>query len=230
MKIVHHPDSATLVSYAAGSLDEGFATLVAAHIASCDACRASLREIEEVGGALLETVNASPMNPASLDRALDLLNEHSGMPAPPTEAQAKDTRPKDTPQKDTRPNVPAPLARLLKGGLDDIAWKRVAPGVAKHVLPVSKTARSTLTLLRIAPGTKIPDHGHGGMELTLILKGSYRDEFGRFGPGDIADLDEHAEHQPVVDSPEACICLVATEAPTRFKGFFSRLLQPIVGI
>ena len=33
MKIVHHPDSATLVSYAAGNLDEGFATLVAADVA-----------------------------------------------------------------------------------------------------------------------------------------------------------------------------------------------------
>lgn len=220
MTIVHHPDSATLLSYAAGSLDEGFATLVAAHIASCEACRSALREIEDVGGALLETVDASPMTPSSLDRTLSLLDEHDDATHIRAEPRAKDKR----------MNVAAPLARLLKGGLDDIAWKTVAPGVAKHVLPVSKTARTTLTLLRIAPGTKIPDHGHGGMELTLVLKGSYRDVFGRFGPGDIADLDEHAEHQPVVDSPEACICLVATEAPTRFKGFFSRLLQPIVGI
>lgn len=220
MTIVHHLDTATLLSYAAGSLDEGFATLVASHIATCDTCRAALREIEDVGGALLETVEASPMNPSSLDRALSLLDEHADTPAAHTEPEPEDTR----------PGVPGPLARLLKGGLDDIAWKTVAPGVAKHVLPVSKTALSTLTLLRIAPGKKIPDHGHGGMELTLILEGSYRDVFGRFGAGDIADLDEHVEHQPVVDSPEACICLVATEAPTRFKSFFGRLLQPIVGI
>jgi putative transcriptional regulator len=220
MKIVHHPDSATLVSYVAGSLDEGFATLVAAHIASCDACCAALRAIEDVGGALLETVAASPMSPFSLDRALTLLDDHADIPAVPTAPQLKDAR----------PSVPMPLARLLKGSLDDIAWKTVAPGVAKHLLRVSKTARSTLTLLRIAPGTKIPEHGHGGMELTLVLEGSYRDVFGRFGPGDIADLDERAEHRPVVDSPEACICLVATEAPTRFKSFFGRLLQPIVGI
>lgn len=160
------------------------------------------------------------MSPSSLDRTLSLLDEQADAPAERVEPRAKDTP----------PGVPRPLARLLKGGLDDIAWKTVAPGVAKHVLPASKTARSRLTLLRIAPGTKIPDHGHGGMELTLVLEGSYRDVFGRFGPGDIADLDEHAEHQPVVDSPEACICLVATEAPTRFKGFFGRLLQPIVGI
>jgi putative transcriptional regulator len=119
---------------------------------------------------------------------------------------------------------------LFDGGLDDISWRTVAPGVAKYPLPVSRAARSRLTMLKIAPGTKVPDHGHGGMELTLVLKGSYRDTFGRFGPGDIADLDEHVEHQPVVDSTEPCICVVATEAPTRFTNVFGRLLQPIVGI
>ncbi len=223
MKIIHHPDSATLVSYAAGSLDEAFATLVASHIASCDACRAELHKIESVGGALLETVDAAPMSPSTLERTLSLLDT-----AEPDAAKDKPDVP--TALRKETPNVPSPLARLLKGGLDDIAWKTVAPGVAKHALPVSKAARSTLTLLRIAPGMKVPDHGHGGMELTLVLKGSYCDVFGRFGPGDIADLDEHVEHQPMVDSPEACICLVATEAPTRFKGILGRLFQPIVGI
>ena len=68
------------------------------------------------------------------------------------------------------------------------------------------------------------------MEITLVLTGSYRDALGRFGPGDVADLDEDIEHQPVVDSDEPCICLVASEAPTRFKSFFGRLFQPLVGV
>ncbi|MBO6932531.1 MAG: cupin domain-containing protein, partial [Roseibium sp.] len=65
---------------------------------------------------------------------------------------------------------------------------------------------------------------------TLVLSGAYRDELGRFGPGDIADLDEHVEHQPRVEAGAPCICIVATEAPTRFKNLISRLLQPLVGI
>ncbi|MDJ0511928.1 MAG: ChrR family anti-sigma-E factor [Methyloceanibacter sp.] len=219
MKIVHHPDSATLVSYAAGNLDEGFATLVAAHIASCEKCQAALREIERVGGALLDTVDATPMSPTALERTLSRLD---------SETADEHRAPRTNGEK--RPDLPAPLARLLKGGLDDIAWKTVAPGVSKHPLPVSRAARSRLTLLKIAPGTKVPDHGHGGMELTLVLKGSYCDAFGRFAPGDLADLDEHVEHQPIVDSPEPCVCVVATEAPTRFKNVFGRILQPIVGI
>ncbi len=215
MKIEHHPDTATLASYAAGSLDEAFATVVAAHLASCAKCRARLYEIEEVGGTMLETIDAVGLNEAALERAMSRLDEPSEERAEPRSAEQ---------------SLPRPLGRLVTAPLDAIAWKSVAPGVAVHRLPTSKAARGSLTLLKIAPGKKIPEHGHGGMEITLVLTGSYRDALGRFGPGDVADLDEDIEHQPVVDSDEPCICLVASEAPTRFKSFFGRLFQPLVGV
>jgi len=204
------------MSYAAGSLDEAFATVVATHLASCAECRSRLRETEEIGGNLLEAIDAVPLDAAAFERAMSNLNE-------PVEQTL------DEPEQ-RKPSLSRPLARLVGGGLDDVAWKTVAPGVAMHRLPTSKAARGSLTLLKIAPGKKIPEHGHGGTEITLVLTGSYRDAFGRFGPGDVADLDEHVEHQPMVDSSEPCICLVATEAPTRFKSFFGRLFQPLVGI
>lgn len=215
MKIEHHPDTATLASYAAGSLDEAFATVVASHLASCAKCRARLHEIEEVGGTMLETIDAVGLNEAALERAMSRLDEPSEERAEPRSAEQ---------------SLPRPLGRLVTAPLDAIAWKSVAPGVAVHRLPTSKAARGSLTLLKIAPGKKIPEHGHGGMEITLVLTGSYRDALGRFGPGDVADLDEDIEHQPVVDSDEPCICLVASEAPTRFKSFFGRLFQPLVGV
>lgn len=223
MKIEHHPDSATLVSFAAGSLDEAFATVVATHLASCPECRARQHEIEEVGGTLLESVDAAPLSATALERVLSRLDEtcegRQEKDAPVTHAPAQNAS-----------SLPLPLARLVAGGLDDIAWKTVAPGVAKYSLPTSKAARGSLTLLKIASGKKLPDHGHNGMELTMVLEGSYRDALGRFGPGDVADLDENIEHQPIVDSHAPCICLVATEAPARFKSFFGRLFQPLVGI
>ena len=216
MKIAHHPDRATLMSYAAGSLDEAFATVVATHLASCAECRSQLRETEEIGGNLLEAIDAVPLDAAAFERAMRRLNE-------PVEQTLVEP-------EQRKPSLSRPLARLVGDGLDDVAWKTVAPGVAMHRLPTSKAARGSLRLLKIAPGKKIPEHGHGGTEITLVLTGSYRDAFGRFGPGDVADLDENVEHQPTVDSSEPCICLVATEAPTRFKSFFGRLFQPLVGI
>lgn len=87
MKIEHHPDTATLASYAAGSLDEAFATVVASHLASCAKCRARLYEIEEVGGTMLETIDAVGLNEAALERAMSRLDEPSEERAEPRSAE-----------------------------------------------------------------------------------------------------------------------------------------------
>jgi putative transcriptional regulator len=95
-------------------------------------------------------------------------------------------------------------------------------------LPAS--ARGQLRLLRIGAGRAMPEHGHGGEEITMVLKGAYVDHMGRFAAGDVADLDEDIEHRPVVEQDGDCICLVATERPTRFKSLAARIMQPFVGI
>jgi putative transcriptional regulator len=126
--------------------------------------------------------------------------------------------------------LPSALARLVGGGLDRIHWSSVAPGVQQCRLPLSKSSDGHLMLLKIGAGRRVPEHGHGGAELTLVLTGSYSDATGRYARGDVADLDETVEHQPVVDEDGECICLVASETKAKFKGVLPRLLQPIIGL
>ena len=76
----------------------------------------------------------------------------------------------------------------------------------------------------------MPDHGHGGAELTLVLEGAYSDETGAYRRGDMQDVDETIEHTPVADTETGCICLIASEQPARFKGLVGRLLQPWTGM
>jgi putative transcriptional regulator len=218
MSVQHHLDSATLLRYASGDLDEAFSVIVASHLAMCAECRHAARMAEEVGGRMLETGETAALSAGAVERLLARLDENAE-PIRHPDAVAPESS-----------DVPAPLRRLIGGGLDRVAWKTVAPGVRKHDIALGPGAASALYMLHIAPGKAVPEHGHGGAEMTLILSGAYRDELGLFGPGDIADLDEDVEHQPKVEPGEACICLVATEAPTRFKSFFSRLLQPLIGI
>lgn len=216
MTITHHLDDATVVAYAAGTLGEAHSVVVAAHAAMCPQCRAAIREAEALGGQILQDQDTSAVSDtcraatlASLDGVI-----HASRPAPRKNLE-----------------VPAPLYSLIGGQpLSSLNWKTKGPGIAKVDLPLSPGSRTHLQLLRIAPGKMLPDHGHGGEELTLVLSGSYSDHMGRFGAGDVADLDEETEHAPRVDSDLACICLVATEAPTRFKSFWARLAQPFVGI
>ncbi|MFL2773378.1 MAG: hypothetical protein ACJ0DH_07395 [bacterium] len=51
-----------------------------------------------------------------------------------------------------------------------------------------------------------------------------------FSGGDVADVDNDDTHQPIADTGQECICLIATEGPTVYQGFLNRVLQPIHGI
>jgi putative transcriptional regulator len=76
----------------------------------------------------------------------------------------------------------------------------------------------------------VPDHGHGGLELTCVLQGAFRDEDMRFARGDIEVATEEVDHTPIADISEDCICLAVTDAPLKFKGWLPRLAQPFLGI
>jgi putative transcriptional regulator len=76
----------------------------------------------------------------------------------------------------------------------------------------------------------MPDHGHGGTELTLVLQGAFLDGADRFGPGDVELADAATEHRPVAEDWDDCICLAASDARLRFKGLLPRLAQPLLRI
>ena len=217
----HHLDETTLLRYASGGLSEAQLVVAATHIAMCSKCTHSVRLIEAVGGRLLESSAGMELSAGSFDRLMDKLSSAPCISRDDTREPAQ-----------TSVDVPYPLIQYIGYRLSDVSWKTVAPGVRKHDIVLKGSARTpqSLYLLYIDSGKAVPEHGHGGNEMTLVLSGAYQDSLGRFAPGDIADLDENIEHQPRVEPEQPCICLVATEAPTRFKGLFSRLLQPFVGI
>ena len=217
MKIVHHLDDATIVALASGSLGEAHATVAAAHLAYCPQCRAAMRGAETIGSAIMALEPAAAVSDICRSATLASLDAITVQQKP--QSVAVDS------------GLPKSISSILGNRpLSDLPWKKKAPGVAMCDLPMSPGARGSLKLLSIGSGRAMPEHGHGGEEITLVLQGSYKDHMGRFAAGDVADLDEDIEHRPVVDSEEACICLVATEAPTRFKPLWAKLMQPFVGI
>ena len=211
MTIKHHLSDQLLMGYAAGSLPEAFSLVTATHISMCDDCRARAEAFDAVGGAVLETEIAA-MSDASLSACLARLG------APETPAAV-------APRKGL---FPAPLADYVGGDLDRVRWKPLGMGVRQAILPTSKGASARL--LYIPAGQSVPDHGHRGTELTLVLQGAFSDDKARFGPGDLEIADESDEHTPVAEAGVDCICLAATDAPLRFVGLVPRLLQPLFRI
>jgi putative transcriptional regulator len=214
LTVAFHPDIATLMAFSAGTLDEPYAVVVSTHLAMCEACREQLRRTDLIGGALLASEPAAPMSMGALDRLLAAADDDAIIVA----------------ERPPASTVPLPLTRYLPDGLEGVRWRWSGPGVAVADLPTDPSARGRLMLLRVGAGRKVPEHSHGGQELTLLLQGAYRDRFGRFAAGDIADHDEDVEHQPIAEPGEDCICLVAVDAKLSFRSRLIRLLQPLFGL
>jgi putative transcriptional regulator len=127
------------------------------------------------------------------------------------------------------PVFPEPLRSYLGGDVDKLRWRRLGFS-AKHLPIATRDGRSSVRLLRIPAGQPVPEHGHGGPELTLVLKGCLVDGEQRFHRGDVECTDETVEHQPSAGPEEDCVCLAVTDAPLRFKSRIARLAQPFLRI
>ncbi|ABD05198.1 anti-sigm factor, ChrR [Rhodopseudomonas palustris HaA2] len=219
MTVRHHIGDDLLLSYAAGTLDEASSLLVATHLALCPACRARAAAADDLGGALLDALPAAELSPGLHDAVLARLRaEPLAAPAPATPLRPR-----------SEIVIPEPLRSYLGGDFETLRWTKLAPRVHQIAIDLPN-CRPRARLLRFQAGTRVPAHSHAGRELTLVLSGSLCDRDAVLARGDVAETDEHTEHQPHAGPGDDCICLAVTDAPLRFKGVLARLLQPWFGI
>jgi putative transcriptional regulator len=218
-----HLDEATVMAFAAGTLGEAHAVVATAHLAVCPSCRSTLREMEAIGGLTLASQPKEAVSNSCREATLASLDG--------VRVEKRAAKKASVKVESAKANMPDALARLLGNKpLDQLAWKKKAPGIAVFDVPMPANASGKLKLVSLAPGMTMPEHGHGGEELTYVLSGSYSDHTGSYAAGDVADLDEDTDHMPIVDGGETCICLIAIEAPAKYKSIWARLAQPFVGI
>lgn len=214
-EIKHHLTDALLMAYAAGNLPEAFNLVIATHVSLCDECRARLGAYEAVGGQLVEDCAVETMADDAFAKTMALI-------------AAQDGQEITAPKPRTDGIFPTPLRDYVGGDKDAVKWRAVGGGVRQMILRTKGNA--TVRLLHIPAGASVPDHGHRGTELTLVLQGAFRDETDHFGIGDIEVANEDLNHTPVAMDGEDCICLAATDAPLRFNSFLPKLAQPFVRI
>jgi putative transcriptional regulator len=209
----HHPSEELLLAYASGAADEATGLIVAAHLAYCATCRLQSRELEALGGSLLQELAPVPMSAAALDAALMKLDGIK-----PFERPARAT---------SRDGTPALLRSYIGGDLSDVRWRRVSPLLS--YLPVFRRGRVTARLLRGVPGAQTGRHRHAGLEYTLVLKGGFSDETGSYAPGDLQVMEGEMRHNPVADPGEDCINLAVTTGPLKFESLLQRIVAPLFG-
>lgn len=217
-QIKHHLTPDILMAYSAGTLPEAFNLIVATHLSICDHCRAEAESFDAVGGAVLDDMPgaAAALEPHALEATMALI---AGGPV----TQAAPLR---TPAPDAV--LPAPLRAYVGSDLRDVKWTSAGMGVRQAILKTSPQASARL--LYIPAGAAMPDHGHKGMEMTLVLQGAFQDDADYFARGDVEIADSDTHHTPVADIHEDCICLAVTDAKLRFKGLIPRLAQPFLRI
>jgi putative transcriptional regulator len=211
-----------LMDYAAGRLSAPESLVVAAHLTINTEARRKVSQYEAFGGRLMCETEPAPVRAECLSNVLTRIGT-----APPAVREVS-----APPACGLAPDVPVPPAiRTLIAGvcrrLETDGWTRVTPGFSKMELRLASEPRPAqrLRLMRLDPGQGAPRHAHRGTEITLVLQGSFSDETGRYGPGDILIIaDPRLVHQPVA-AAEGCVCLTLTEAPLRFEEPMRRIMN-----
>lgn len=214
-EIKHHLNDAVLMAYSAGTLPEAFNLIVASHLSLCDECRARAESFDAIGGEVLDHADGVTMSSGSFASTMNLIAGGS------IEIPARK-------QPENGSVLPQPIQDYVGGDLDDVNWKPIGMGVKQAILQTSKEASARLLL--IPAGVAMPDHGHHGTEMTLVLKGAFQDEDGYFARGDIEIADSDFHHTPVADIHEDCVCLAVADAPLQFDRLIPRIAQRFLRI
>lgn len=217
MNFVHQTSEELLLRYAAGRLRPAPALVVASHLAMSPSSRRLVAQFEGIGGTLLEHEPMAELSAGLFERTLSLLD------APVRPESVPPVRSHE--RLDMGIRLPEPLARRNIG-----PWRWLGPGMRLARVEMPEDPDHNLVLLRVPAGRTMAEHSHAGEEITLVLKGAFHDESGRYGVGDLVEEDEETNHTPIVDDGGECICLAAIEGPMRIRSWLGRMVQPFIGI
>lgn len=207
----HHPDTAMLIEFSAGTLEPALAICVSAHLHFCDRCRNELLRLDQVGSQIMSQSEPSEVDEQLFDKVMaqiDNLPEETQNPKP------------------ARSNYyPALVEQLIENTGEELSWRKMSPSVDVARL---KTGQSDyeVALHKICAGGKTPKHGHSGREFTVVLKGSFSDENAVYTEGDFLLKEAGDEHQPMGAQNGECICLSALAAPIKLSSKLGFLMKP----
>ena len=216
MTIQHHPSDSLLAAFSAGTLDQGQHAVVATHLGFCGRCRSWVRSMEEVGGAVLDSLPPSAVSKGALTQVQARLDEPSGhrqVTAAPRDGLSE------------IPNLPSYLRQYPAGN-----WTWIAPGLHLRRVDLPDAGKTRTFLLRSRPGSRLMPHGHTGTELTCVLSGSFTHHGERYCPGDFDLGEPNIAHEIVIGPEEPCISFVALQGRLTLNGRLGRLIQPLIQI
>jgi len=194
-----HPNDDLILECASGNLEPSIGLLMACHIDSCGQCKKKLADFEAIGGALLETIEASMPRANLFERIeakLNALDECVASVEP------------------VNSDVPAPLRKFLPAQMSLIEWEG-SHELRKKPLDMVDTDFQ-IALFEMPIGGDITEHTHSGEEYVVVLQGGYEDQNGSYGAGDFIFSDSTVTHHPKSLPGQSCIFLSVLSGPVKF--------------
>lgn len=203
------PLDGLLASYCAGTLDPASHALVASHLILKPDNRHYVAALEDVAGRELMQTVPTPLT--DRDRRLAAVFDQG-----------------EAPRRRAHSSVlPDPLLQFVGHDIQDLKWRMKLPGVKEY--RIAGSGRGEASLLLVKAGRQMPSHTHEGSEITLVLKGGFRDITGQYARGDIAIAGAELDHRPITDEDSDCLCFAVTDAPLHLTGPFGRIVDRLFG-
>ena len=215
MSIEHHPTDSLLAAFAAGTLDHGQHVAIATHLVSCPQCRAFMRSMEQVGGAVLTSLPPAAMSNGALAAVEARLNE----PERPAAADDDTHGARDRSSWICRNSCVATGSEIGNG-------LRPPCICGPSCCPMPSDTR--VFLLKSGPGTKMLEHAHTGFEMTCVLSGAFSQDGGHFGPGDFDLGDETWITSRWSITARIAFVWWRCRGSLRLNGLLGRIMQPFV--
>lgn len=229
---MNHPSIELLTEYASGSLPLSHALCVAAHLEHCEVCQQQLSKLNALGASFFDEQSQHVIaeneeaNEALKSKVFAMLDEQPLETATLNKVVGQSfSESFDAGQSGYR--VPKSLRQFIPQTYDELSWTNLTPSLKVATLVNDKDG-SQVALSRTKPGGRMAHHAHSGDEFTVVLEGSFSDETGIYHKGDFVHRNAHDKHQPIVTKDAECICLMVTDAPIQFTGFFTRWLNPLL--
>ncbi|NJL50332.1 MAG: transcriptional regulator [Blastochloris sp.] len=207
------PADLLLADFAAGALNGPMSVLVEAHLELSPNSNSFVRDLDTLGGILLDQSPAVALKDFDRRLAAILDDNTPAPPMPSRRAVAAD------------PVLPTAIRRFVGRPFSELRWSSRLPGLREVRLD---RGGAEVSLIWLKAGHAVPSHTHTGREAVLVLQGGFSDLYGSYDRGDIAVADEMIDHKPVADEGEDCICFVVQEGHLKLTSLMGRVVQRLI--
>lgn len=218
MQATHHPATDMLVDHATGALSPGLCVSVSAHLHFCESCRERNQALLSIGGEIVESAEPIELSTNALESVFARIDESQ----PEVEARSAEAH-----LAEDERGLPVLVKKLIPES--GATWKFLSPALKISRLTCGED-RYELALHKIKGNGKTPVHDHKGLEVTVVLQGSFSDEDGVYTEGDFLVREPGQVHRPMATNSDQCICLSVSEAPIRLTGPLHRILNPFFSV